>query len=138
MSADAAAAMDPQLRLQLEVTFEALESAGIPLSKIAGSNTSFFTGSLGQDYKDIAGRDPLQVPRLFVMGNDYSMMANRVSHFFDLRGHSTSIDTACSTSLMGVHLACQSLRSGDSDAAIVGGSGLCLSPELFSGISTTG
>ncbi|KAK4210062.1 hypothetical protein QBC37DRAFT_350610 [Rhypophila decipiens] len=138
MSADAAAAMDPQLRLQLEVTFEALESAGIPLSKIAGSNTSFFTGSLGQDYKDIAGRDHLQVPRLFVMGNDYSMMANRVSHFFDLRGHSTSIDTACSTSLMGVHLACQSLRSGDSDAAIVGGSGLCLSPELFSGISTTG
>ncbi|KAM7211644.1 hypothetical protein V8F06_012970 [Rhypophila decipiens] len=138
MSADAAAAMDPQLRLQLEVTFEALESAGIPLSKIAGSNTSFFTGSLGQDYKDIAGRDPLQVPRLFVMGNDYSMMANRVSHFFDLRGHSTSIDTACSTSLMGVHLACQGLRSGDSDAAIVGGSGLCLSPELFSGISTTG
>lgn len=86
----------------------------------------------------MAGRDPLQVPRLFTLGTDYSMMANRISHFFDLRGHSTSIDTACSTSLMGLHLACQSLRSGDSDAAVVGGAGLCLSPSLFSDISTTG
>jgi acyl transferase domain-containing protein len=112
--------------------------AGIPLSKIAGSNTSVFTGSLGQDYKDVAGRDPLQVSRMFVLGNDYAMMSNRVSHSFDLRGHSTSIATACSTSLIGLHLACQGLRMGDSDAAIVGGSGLCLSPSLFSDISTTG
>lgn len=66
------------------------------------------------------------------------MLANRVSHFFDLKGHSTSIDTACSTSLIGLHLACQSLRSGDSDAAIVGGASLHLSPETFSTFSTLG
>lgn len=86
----------------------------------------------------MAARDPLYVPRLHTLGTDYSMMANRISHFFDLRGHSTSINTACSTSLMGLHLASQSLRSGDSDAVIVGGASLFLSPSLFSDISTTG
>lgn len=86
----------------------------------------------------MAARDPLHVPRLHTLGTDYSMMANRISHFFDLRGHSTSINTACSTSLMGLHLASQSLRSGDSDAVIVGGASLFLSPSLFSDISTTG
>ncbi|KAI1205736.1 reducing type I polyketide synthase [Annulohypoxylon truncatum] len=138
MTAEAAAAMDPQLRMQLEIAFEAFESAGIPLSKVMGSRTCVFTGAFTRDYDDVASRDPLHTPRSFVTGNYGTMLANRVSHFFDLKGHSTSIDTACSTSLMGLHLACQSLRSGDTDAAVVGGTSLHLSPEPFSELSTVG
>ncbi|GAB1318217.1 Polyketide synthase (Fragment) [Madurella fahalii] len=115
LSADVAAAMDPQIRLLLEVTFEALESAGIPLPKL---------------------RDPLHALRGFLTGNYAAMLANRVSHFFDLKGPSTAVDVGCSTSLMALHLAAQSLRSGDSDCAIVGGTSLHLNPDVFAGLST--
>ncbi|KAK1772875.1 hypothetical protein QBC33DRAFT_584336 [Phialemonium atrogriseum] len=136
LSADVAAAMDPQIRLQLEVVFEALESAGIPLSKAVGSNTSVYTGSFTKDYHDLQLRDPLHASRGFVTGNYAAMLANRSSHFFDLKGPSTAVDTGCSTSLMGLHLACQSLRFGDSDCAIVGGTCLNLNPDAFANLST--
>ncbi|KAK3300886.1 reducing type I polyketide synthase, partial [Chaetomium fimeti] len=135
LTADVAAAMDPQIRIQLEVTFEALESAGIPLSKAVGSNTSVYTGSFTKDYQDLQVRDPLHTSRGFVTGNYAAMLANRVSHFFDLRGPSTAVDTGCSTSLMGLHLACQSLRAGESDCAIVGGASLHLNPDAFANLS---
>jgi acyl transferase domain-containing protein len=127
--------MDPQIRIQLEVTFEALESAGIPLSKAVGSNTSVYTGAFTKDYHDLQARDPLHTARGFVTGNYAAMLANRVSHFFDLRGPSTAVDTGCSTSLMGLHLACQSLRTGESDCAIVGGASLHLNPDAFTNLS---
>lgn len=103
-----------------------------------GSNTCVFAGAFTRDYKDISGRDPLFMSPSFVPGTYATMLANRVSHFFDLKGHSTAIDTACSTSLMGLHLACQSLRAGDADAAVIGGACLHLSPDSFSGLSTVG
>ncbi|KAH6854209.1 reducing type I polyketide synthase [Chaetomium sp. MPI-CAGE-AT-0009] len=135
LTADAAASMDPQIRIQLELTFEALESAGIPLSKAVGSNTSVYTGSFTKDYHDLQARDPLHASRGFVTGNYAAMLANRVSHFFDLRGPSTAVDTGCSTSLMALHLACQSLRAGESDCAIVGGASLHLNPDAFTNLS---
>lgn len=136
LTTEMAAAMDPQVRLQLEIVFEAFESAGLPLSSVMGTKTSVFTGSFSQDYYDIQIRDPLSLPRGLVTGNYAAMLANRVSHFFDLKGPSVAIDTGCSTSLMGLHLAAQSLRQGDSDCAIVGGTCLNLNPLASVELST--
>ncbi|KAF2973282.1 hypothetical protein GQX73_g405 [Xylaria multiplex] len=136
LSAEVAAGMDPQIRIQLEVVFEALESAGLPLPSVIGSNTAVFTGSFTKDYHDLQLRDPMKVSRAFVTGNYAAMLANRVSHFFDLKGPSVAVDTGCSTSLMGLHFAAQSLRSGESDCAIVGGACLHLNPDAFVNLST--
>ena len=89
-----------------------------------------------KDYHDLQLRDPLNMSRAFVTGNYAAMLANRVSHFFDLKGPSVAVDTGCSTSLMGLHLAAQSLRAGESDCAIVGGACLNLNPDAFANLST--
>jgi acyl transferase domain-containing protein len=136
MSADVAAGMDPQIRIQLEVVFEALESAGIPISSVVGSNTAVFTGAFTKDYHDLQLRDPMKMSRSFVTGNYAAMLANRVSHFFDMRGPSVAVDTGCSTSLMGLHFAAQSLRTRESDCAVVGGTCLNLNPDAFANLST--
>ncbi|KAL2822603.1 hypothetical protein BJX63DRAFT_441226 [Aspergillus granulosus] len=137
-TAEVAASMDPQIRLLLEVTYEALESAGITLAQIAGSNTSVFTGSFIRDYHDLLSRDPDTLPRYFTTGNFAAMIANRISHFYDLQGPSTPVDTGCSTSMTALHLACQTLRSGESDAAIVGGTCVMLNPDMFCQLSCLG
>ncbi|KAL4916483.1 hypothetical protein BDW62DRAFT_186074 [Aspergillus aurantiobrunneus] len=137
-TAEVSAAMDPQIRLLLEVTYEALESAGITLAQIAGSNTSVFTGSFIRDYHDLLSRDPDTLPRYFTTGNFAAMIANRISHFFDLQGPSTPVDTGCSTSMTALHLACQTLRSGESDASIVGGTCVMLNPDMFCQLSSLG
>ncbi|KAK2755488.1 Type I Iterative PKS [Arachnomyces sp. PD_36] len=137
-TAEVAASMDPQIRLLLEVTYEAFESAGIPLSQIAGSNTSVFTGSFIRDYHDMLTRDPITLPRFFTTGNFAAMIANRISHFFDLRGPSTPVDTGCSTSITALHLACQTLRTGESDSAVVGGTCIMLNPDMFAQLSSLG
>ena len=108
------------------------------MNKLIGSNTSVYSGSFSKDYHDRLLMDPLRVPRAFVIGNYAAMMANRISHFFDLKGPSTAVDTGCSTSLMGLHLAAQSLRAGESDCAIVGGACIHLNPDLFSSLSSLG
>ncbi|KAK4866744.1 hypothetical protein LT330_007907 [Penicillium expansum] len=138
LTAEVAASMDPQIRLLLEVTYEALESAGFSLAQIAGSNTSVFTGSFIRDYHDLLSRDPTAFPRYFSTGNFMAMMANRISHYFDLRGPSTPVDTGCSTSMTALHLACQTLRTGEADAAIVGGTCIMLNPDMFCQLSSLG
>ncbi|KAL2833622.1 polyketide synthase [Aspergillus pseudoustus] len=138
LAADITAALDPQLRLLLEVTYEAFESAGLPLSKIAGTNAAVFVASFVRDYHDLLLRDPLTVPRQFPITTLQPMLANRISHFFDLRGPSTPVDTGCSGSLTALHLAVQSLRNGDAGSAVVGGACLCLSPDMFSSMNALG
>ena len=71
-------------------------------------------------------------------GSAFSILANRVSYFFDLNGPSCTLDTACSSSLTAVHLACQSLRLGQAEQAIAGGVGVLLSPDMWSGMSSLG
>ncbi|KAI3338274.1 putative polyketide synthase [Ustulina deusta] len=137
-TSEVAAAMDPQIRMLLELTFESLESAGIPLHEVTGSNTSVYAGSFTKDYHDRLITDPQRVPSAFIAANYTAMIANRISHFFDLKGPSTAVDTGCSSSLMGLHLACQSLRSRESDCAIVGGSCINLNPDIFVALSTLG
>ena len=130
--------MDPQYRLQLESTFEAIESAGIALSDIAGSKTSVFAGAFFRDYHDILMRDPETLPRYFMTGNGAAMVSNRLSHFFDLRGTSATIDTGCSTGLTALHLACQSLRTGEATQSVVGGVNVMLNPDMFVSMSNLG
>lgn len=137
-SSEVASSMDPQFRLQLESTFEALEGAGIPISKLAATQTSVFAALCFRDYHDSLMRDPDTLPRLFMTGNGAAMMSNRLSHFFDLRGASVTVDTGCSSALAALHLACQGLRAGDASMAIVGGANVMLNPDWFQAMSSLG
>ncbi|RAL06833.1 type I polyketide synthase [Aspergillus homomorphus CBS 101889] len=131
MTGEVASCMDPRHRLILEVVYEALEAAGIPLEGVAGSNTAVFGGAMYQDYTDSLHRSPESLPRYMFTGTDKTMFANRVSHFYDLHGPSVTVDTACSTTLTAMHLAIQSLRAGESAIAIVAGANLLLNSNAF-------
>lgn len=130
--------MDPQYRLMLQVVYESLESAGLPLENVAGSNTSVYGGVMFRDNHDSHSRDPDTLPRYFMTGNASTMASNRVSHFFDLRGPSMTVDTGCSTTLTALHLALQNLRAGESDMSIVTGASLMLNPDIFLSMSNLG
>lgn len=110
----------------------------MPLAQIAGSKTSVYAGLWKQDYKDNLFRDEDNLPRYCATGTGSSFAANRISHFFDLRGASMTIDTACSTSLVALHQAVQSLRTRESNMAIVGGSNLMLNPDTFKTMASAG
>ncbi|KAE8132883.1 hypothetical protein BDV38DRAFT_287358 [Aspergillus pseudotamarii] len=133
MTSDEAAAMDPQQRLLLEVTYEGFENAGIPMAKITGSSTACFVGCFNADYTDLLLRDPDCIPmyQCTNSGQSRAMMANRVSYFFDMKGPSVTVDTACSGSLTALHLACQSLRTGDASMAVAAGVNVILSHEFM-------
>ncbi|GIJ86782.1 polyketide synthase [Aspergillus pseudoviridinutans] len=137
-SSETAASLDPQYRLQLESVYEALENAGLPLAQIAGSNTSVFTGVFVHDYRDSLLRDADNLPRLMATGTGVPMMSNRISHFFDFRGASMTIETACSSSMVAMHQAIQSLRTGEADMSIVGGANLTLNPDMFKALGSAG
>lgn len=98
------------------------------MESIVGSNTSVFVGVFSRDYDRILFRDPEDVPSYHGTGNGVAMMANRVSYHFDLHGPSVTTDTGCSASLVALHQACQSIRSGECGRAIVGGVNLILDP----------
>ena len=125
-----AAKMDPQQRLLLEVTYEALEHAGIRADSLRQTQTGVFAGACAGEYGYLASADLSQVDAWSGTGGALSIIANRVSYYFDLRGPSVTVDTACSSSLVAVHLACQSLRAGESNLAIAGGVNLLLSPVI--------
>lgn len=127
-----AARMDPQQRLLLEVAWETFENAGWPADRLAGSPTGVYVGVGGTDYM----KEPIHSPNYFELidahvgtGNALSIASNRVSFALDLRGPSMSVDTACSSSSLAVHLAAESLRRGECDAALAGGVNAILTPE---------
>lgn len=126
-----AAAMDPQQRILLETIYEAVESAGLPLDQLQGSLTSVWVGLMNGDFADIQVRDLETLPTQHATGTHRSILSNRVSYFFDVRAPSMTIDTACSSSLVALHQAVQSLRSGESDVAIVAGANLILDPAMY-------
>ncbi|MFZ0546860.1 MAG: condensation domain-containing protein, partial [Candidatus Promineifilaceae bacterium] len=125
-----ASRMDPQQRLLLEVSWEALENAGINPDTLAGSRTGVFVGISSYDYSHLQFSSAELVDAYAGTGNAHSVAANRLSYVLDLQGPSMAIDTACSSSLVAAHQAIRSLRSGESDMALVGGVNLLLSPEL--------
>ncbi|KAB8221883.1 hypothetical protein BDV33DRAFT_229960 [Aspergillus novoparasiticus] len=137
-STETASTLDPQFRLQLESVYEALENAGLSLSQVAGSNTSVFAGTFFHDYRDALIRDEDNLPRSFITGIGSAMASNRISHFFDLRGASMTIDTGCSTTLVALCQAVENLRSRGSDMSIVGGANVLLNPDNFKALGSFG
>lgn len=128
--------MDPQQRLLIEIAYEALEAAGLPLEHIAGSRTGVFVGVLTDDYYNILRKDADNLPTYTLAGNHATTMAGRLSWLWDLHGPCLTLDTACSSSLVALHTACQSIRTRESDMAIVGGTNLMLSPDMFKVLSS--
>ncbi|KAJ5302558.1 hypothetical protein N7476_009357 [Penicillium atrosanguineum] len=131
ISGKEAQAMDPQQRLLLEVVYEATEDAGITLDELSGSRTGVFVGSFTNDYSVQAQRNLEHYPKYSITGLTNSILANRISFFFNLHGPSYQLDTACSSSLTCLHLANQSLQNGESDIAIVCGSAIHFDPYMY-------
>ncbi|KAG9237502.1 reducing type I polyketide synthase 11 [Amylocarpus encephaloides] len=128
--------MDPQQRMLLETVYEALESAGLTIEGMQGSETSVFVGGMSYDFRDATAiRDPASTPEYSATGTHASILAARISYFFDWKGPCMSIDTACSSSLVAVHQAVQTLRSGDASVAVAAGSNLILGPEQYVALS---
>jgi acyl transferase domain-containing protein len=126
-----ARAMDPQQRMLLEIVYEAVESAGLGIDKLRGSDTAVFAGLMCGDYEAMLMRDLEQAPTYLAVGTSRAVLSNRVSYFFDWHGASVTIDTACSSSLVAVHQAVQTLRAGDSHVAVACGSNVILGPEQY-------
>ncbi|MGV9972485.1 polyketide synthase Pks13 [Nocardia beijingensis] len=139
--------VDPQQRLMMELTWEALEHARIPASELKGEPVGVFIGSSGNDFMLLAAlglgseRDPnvpVSAEGYAIMGSVSSIIPNRVSYFFDFRGPSVSVDTACSSTLVAVHEAVQALRNGDADLALAGGVNMLLAPMATLGFDANG
>ncbi|WP_169559747.1 type I polyketide synthase [Sneathiella chinensis] len=130
-----AAQMDPQQRLLLELSWEAFEDAGIKPSSIRGSNTSVYVGISSTEFGSSKFGDTATGNSFFMLGTTMSIASNRLSYFYDIHGSSMSVDTACSSSLYALDLACQKIRSGQSDMAICGGVSILLTPQPFVGFS---
>jgi len=123
--------MDPQQRILLQLTWEALEDAGIPPTSIAGAEVGVFVGASQTDYAHSVIGDVAIADSHFATGNSLAVLGNRISYVFDLHGPSVTLDTACSSSLVALHQATQALRSGQIDTAIVGGINVIASPVPF-------
>jgi acyl transferase domain-containing protein/NADPH:quinone reductase-like Zn-dependent oxidoreductase/acyl carrier protein len=130
-----AAEIDPQQRLLLEVVWEALEDSGIPPSALAGSEVGVYVGGSSLDYGNLHTTDTAAIESHFMTGNTLSILSNRISYAFDLRGPSFTIDTACSSSLVAFAEAHAAIESGRVDMAIVAGVNILMSPTPFIGFS---
>ena len=130
--------IDPQQRMALELTWEALEHARIPASALRGENVGVYVGSSLNDYSFLAVSDPSVFHPYAITGTASSIIANRVSYFFDFRGPSVAIDTACSSSLVAAHQGVKALRSGEADVAVVGGVNALITPLVTVGFDEVG
>jgi acyl transferase domain-containing protein/NADPH:quinone reductase-like Zn-dependent oxidoreductase/NAD(P)-dependent dehydrogenase (short-subunit alcohol dehydrogenase family)/acyl carrier protein len=133
-----AAKMDPQQRVALEVAFEAIEDAGIPTASLAGARGAVYVGTTYGDYEDLQLGDLRSYDVYTNVGGSRSVVSGRISHAFDLRGASVTLDTACSSALTAVHLACRELQHGDADIGLAGGVNLILEPQFSIGFSVSG
>ena len=130
--------IDPQQRLALELTWEALEHARIPASSLRGGSVGVFVGSSTNDYSYLAMMDPRTAHPYAITGTASSIIANRVSYFYDFRGPSVAVDTACSSSLVAVHQGVQALRTGEADVVVAGGVNALVTPAVTIGFDEVG
>ncbi|MEV7180141.1 type I polyketide synthase [Kitasatospora sp. NPDC093679] len=117
--------LDPQHRLLLEVTWEALEHAGLPPERLAGTSTGLFSGLSYTDYMESLAGQPRELEGA-ILTNGHCVAPGRISYLLGLQGPCVALDTACSSSLVAVHLACQALRNDECDLALAGGVTLML------------
>ena len=129
--------VDPQHRLLLETAWEAIEDAGIVLDLDRGTDLGLFMGISHNDYQIIQGTpwDSSGITPHSPTGTAHSIAANRISYCFNLRGPSVALDTACSSALTAVHLACEHIWSGHGEAALAGGVTVMITPGGFIGFS---
>ncbi|KAF0849677.1 polyketide synthase Pks13 [Nocardia caishijiensis] len=138
--------VDPQQRLMMELTWEALEHARIPASELKGGKVGVFVGSSTSDFQLLASlglgdRDPdlpVSAEGYALLGASTGVIANRVSYFFDFRGPSITVDTACSSTIVAVHQAVRALRDGEADVALAGGVNMILAPVITLGFDQNG
>ncbi|KAK6328250.1 hypothetical protein J4Q44_G00002280 [Coregonus suidteri] len=121
--------MDPQLRLMLEIAYEAIVDGGLNPTELRGSRTGVYIGVSGSEAGEAFSRDPEELLGYSMTGCQRAMFANRLSYFFDFNGPSTAIDTACSSSLLALENAFNAIRHGQCDSALVGGVNLLLKPN---------
>ncbi|NXK65451.1 FAS synthase, partial [Sylvietta virens] len=121
--------MDPQLRLLLEVSYEAILDGGINPVTLRGTDTGVWVGASGSEAAEALSQDPEELVGYSMTGCQRAMLANRVSYFYDLKGPSLTVDTACSSSLIALENAYKAIRHGRCSAALVGGVNLLLKPN---------
>ena len=130
--------IDPQQRMALELTWEALEHARIPASSLRGHAVGVFVGSSTNDYSFLSVSDPSTAHPYAITGTASSIIANRVSYFYDFRGPSMAIDTACSSSLVAIHEGVKALRAGEADVVLAGGVNALITPMVTIGFDEVG
>ncbi|WP_203457228.1 polyketide synthase Pks13, partial [Mycolicibacterium sp. CBMA 361] len=130
--------IDPQQRMALELAWEALEFARIPASALRGESVGVFVGSSTNDYSFLSVSDPSITHPYAITGTASSIIANRVSYFFDFRGPSMTIDTACSSSLVAIHEGVKALRSGEASVVLAGGVNALVTPMVTVGFDMVG
>jgi polyketide synthase 5 len=133
-----AAALDPQHRLLLEISWEAVEHAGLAPKSLAGSQAGVFVGLSHSDYAFIAADAGALGQMYGFTGSASSLASGRIAHTLGLRGPALTVDTACSSSLFAVHMACRSLHDGESNLALAGGCMVMLEPRKFTSMSGRG
>ncbi|HEX2925510.1 MAG TPA: amino acid adenylation domain-containing protein [Ruminiclostridium sp.] len=122
--------MDPQQRIFIEVLWSTLEDAGYKVSDLSQKRVGVFIGVSNSDYVDIIKEAGEDIDVHGMIGNGYPYLANRISFLLNLKGPSEPIDTLCSSSLVSIHTAIESIRNGSSDLAIAGGINVILKPTL--------
>ncbi len=132
--------MDPQQRMLLECTYQAMEDAGIDIESLAGENVGVFVGISAHDYGDICmtPTEHVYLDGKTISGGSVSIAANRISYTFDFRGPSFAVDTACSSSLIAMHNACRSIWNDECPMAVVGGVNSLIKPEITMSFSKGG
>lgn len=123
--------MDPQQRIFLQTVWHAIEDSGHKIADLAGTRTGLFVGVATNDYTDLMNTLNIGLDGYTASGNSHSVLVNRVSFLLNLRGPSAPLDTACSSSLIALHRAIESIHTGSSDMAIVGGVQVMLTPAAY-------
>ncbi len=133
-----ATAIDPQHRMLLETSWEAIEHAGLTPATVAGSLTGVFVGLTHVDYQLVTADSHVMEGPYGFQGNAFSLASGRIAYTLGVRGPAVTVDSACSSGLFAVHVACRSLNDGESDLAIAGGACVMLEPRKFTAGSAQG